>query len=82
MPAAGPSLEDVPEVTLQELFPPVRETLNVPANDRREFISLPESVHVERVARTYYGTEAEWNTRFEDFGIEGVAMRIWGATPR
>ena len=43
----------------------------------------PETPAPRMKQRTMYGTELDADTRFGDFGVEGVAMGFWtGAAPR
>ena len=44
--------------------------------------AIPETPAVP-MPRTMYGTELEGDTRFGDFGVEGVATGFWtGSGPR
>lgn len=44
----------------------------------------PDTPAAPPTKRTMYGTELEMDTRFGDFGVEGVATMgfRWGAAPR
>jgi hypothetical protein len=46
-------------------------------------LPLPPDTPDQPIKRTMYGTELEGDSRFGDFGVEGVAMGFWtGAAPR
>ncbi|KAI0702494.1 hypothetical protein BC835DRAFT_1411045 [Cytidiella melzeri] len=46
-------------------------------------LPLPPDTPDQPMKRTMYGTELEGDSRFGDFGVEGVAMGFWtGAAPR
>ena len=47
-------------------------------------LPMPPDTPAPPMKRTMYGTELEMDTRFGDFGIEGVATMgfRWGAAPR
>ncbi|KAI0094607.1 hypothetical protein BDY19DRAFT_913723 [Irpex rosettiformis] len=46
-------------------------------------LPMPPDTPDQPMKRTMYGTELEGDSRFGDFGVEGVAMGFWtGAAPR
>ncbi|KAI0824208.1 hypothetical protein BC628DRAFT_1411133 [Trametes gibbosa] len=46
-------------------------------------VPLPPETPAQPMKRTMYGTELEGDTRFGDFGVEGVATGLWaGLVPR
>ena len=47
------------------------------------YVPLPVASEETPAARTMYGTELDTDTRFGDFGVEGVATGFWaGAASR
>ena len=45
-------------------------------------IPLPPETPAAPMKRTMYGTELEGDTRFGDFGVEGVASGFWAGLAR
>ncbi|OBZ78658.1 hypothetical protein A0H81_00640 [Grifola frondosa] len=81
---AHPPLPAVPEMEPEaERSKPTLSSTEVGAQFGIGAVPLPPETPGPPMKRTMYGTELEGDTRFGDFGVEGVATGFWmGSAPR